>query len=192
MLVSLSVVLVPVSPAKPTVGVARVLSSVKARGVELLPTLPAASVWRTMTDLAPSPVKVKLLPLPVTQVPPPLVLYCQLAPLSRPVTLTVPTLVMASVADKPVSVARSKVGAMGGAVSGGVDGALSLDTLLPAARARPATPTNIAPGMLIAATAAPAPAAAVVAPAPAAVPAAVADTSAAAAACGTAAAGTTA
>jgi hypothetical protein len=57
--------------------------------------LPATSVCLTLTDLAPSPVTAKLVPLPAFQLLPS-VLYCQLEPPSRPVTLTVPTLVMAS------------------------------------------------------------------------------------------------
>ena len=51
------------------------------------------------------------------QVLPPLVLYCQVAPASIPVTLMVPTLVMPSVALVPSSLARAKVGATGAAVS---------------------------------------------------------------------------
>ena len=51
----------------------------------------------------------KLLPVPATQVP--LALYSQVAPASRPVTLTVPTLVMPSAALAPVSLARASVGA---------------------------------------------------------------------------------
>ena len=74
-----------------------------------------------MTDLAPSPLKVMLLPLPVVQLVPPLVLYCQVAPASRPATLTEPMLVMLSVA-MPLLVARVIVGAAGGVVSAGETG----------------------------------------------------------------------
>ena len=49
----------------------------------------------------------------VLQLVPPLVLYCQVAPVSMPVTLTVPMLVMPSLAMVPLSVARAKVGAAG-------------------------------------------------------------------------------
>ena len=92
------------------VGVGTVVSRVKASALDAALTLPAASVWRTVTDFAPSPVRVKLLPLPLVQVLPPLLLYCQVAPLSRPATLTVPTLVMPSPAV-PLSMARVGVGA---------------------------------------------------------------------------------
>ncbi len=57
------------------------------------------------------------MPVPVSQVVPPLMLYCQVAPGSSPLTLTVPLLVMPSVADTPVSTASAAVGAMGGIVS---------------------------------------------------------------------------
>ena len=56
------------------------------------------------------------------QLLPPLVLYCQVAPASMPVTLTVPILVMPSLALVPVSAARAKVGAAGGVVSTGGTG----------------------------------------------------------------------
>ena len=51
------------------------------------------------------------------QLAPPLVLYCQVAPASMPVTLMVPTLVMPSLALMPLSIARAKLGAAGGVVS---------------------------------------------------------------------------
>ena len=92
--------------------------------------LPAASVWRTITDLAPSPLSVKLLPLPVVQLVPPLVLYCHVAPASSPATLTVPTLVMLSAAT-PLSLARVMVGAEGGVVSGVTAGAFELAGVAP-------------------------------------------------------------
>ena len=51
------------------------------------------------------------------QLLPPLVLYCQLAPASMPETLTVPMLVMPSLALVPLSVASAKVGAAGAVMS---------------------------------------------------------------------------
>ena len=112
----------PLSTASAATGDAAAVSSVKASAVELVLTLPAASVWRTMTDLAPSPLKVKLLALPVVQLVPALVLYCQVAPASRPETLTMPTFVMLSV-ERPLFVASEAIGADGGVVSGtGVGG----------------------------------------------------------------------
>ena len=84
-----------------------------------------------MTDLAPSPVSVKLLPLPLTQVVPPLLLYCQAAPASRPVTLTLPLLVMPS-PTTPLSTARLRLGAAGTAVSNVKASALELALRLPA------------------------------------------------------------
>ena len=67
---SLSDLLLPVSSAKPTVGFAIVVSTVKAKALEVVLTLPATSVCCTVTDLLPSPVKVRLLPLPAAQVLP--------------------------------------------------------------------------------------------------------------------------
>ena len=61
----------------------------------------------------PSPHRAKLLPLPSTQFAPPSLLYCQLAPAARPLTLTVPSLVMLS-PKMPLSRARLRVGAAGG------------------------------------------------------------------------------
>ena len=46
-----------------------------------------------------------------------MVLYCQVAPVSMPETLMVPTLLMPSVALVPLSVARANVGAAGAVVS---------------------------------------------------------------------------
>src|SRR3989339_219349 len=103
---------------------------VNAKAVDTALTLPAASVCLTVTDLAPSPVTVKLAPVPAVKAPP-FTLYCQLAPASRPVTLTVPTLVMASPAV-PLSVVRASVGATGAVVSEGWDGAASEDEELAA------------------------------------------------------------
>ena len=55
--------------------------------------------------------------MPVSQLLPPLVEYCQLVPASRPVTLTVPLFVMPSVELTPVSLAKARVGAVGAVVS---------------------------------------------------------------------------
>src|SRR6266568_976873 len=84
----------PLSVATVRTGARATVSRVKLNAVELPERLPATSVWWTMTDLLPSPARVRLLPLPVVQVEPLSVLYCQLAPHSRTVTLTVTLLVM--------------------------------------------------------------------------------------------------
>ena len=86
----LSDALEPVSLLKAKVGVATRVSSVNANALEAVLKLPAVSVWRTVMDLLPSPVKATLLPLPAVQVLPAFKLYSQVAPLSKPVTLTVP------------------------------------------------------------------------------------------------------
>ena len=54
----------------------------------------------------------KFVPVPFVQVPPLLVLYCQVAPVSSPVMLIVPLLVMLSVVDAPLSAARARFGAV--------------------------------------------------------------------------------
>src|SRR6185436_15431209 len=65
---------------------------------------------------------------------PPLTLYCHDAPASRPVTLTVPTLVLPSLELGPVSLASASPGAAGGAMSTVIAFALLLTVLvLPAA-----------------------------------------------------------
>ena len=79
--------------------------------VEMLLRFPATSVWRTWALCGPSPVSVKELPEPVVQLPPPLVLYSQVAPDSRPVTLTTPEFVILS-PGVPLSVASATVGAL--------------------------------------------------------------------------------
>ena len=53
----------------------------------------------------------KLLPVPVFQLAPASVLYSQVAPVSRPLTLTVPARVMASLLLVPVSLASVISGA---------------------------------------------------------------------------------
>src|SRR3569833_4132195 len=86
-------------------------SSVKVKAAELLEVLPATSVWLTITEWKPSPLKVKLEPVPVCQVLPPSVLYCQDAFVARPVTLKVPSRVSVSEVKLPVSAHSDSVGA---------------------------------------------------------------------------------
>ena len=117
LLVILSAVLVPLSVAKARVGALAVVSSVKVYAVLGALALPAASVWRTSTLLAPSPVRVTLVPTPGVQLAPASVLYCQVAPLSRPVTLRRPLLVILSAVLVPLSVARLRLGAEGRVLS---------------------------------------------------------------------------
>jgi len=57
--------------------------------------------------------RVKLLPLPVVQVLPLSVLYSQRAPVSRPLTVIAPLLLVPSLALLPVSLVRANVGADG-------------------------------------------------------------------------------
>ncbi len=54
------------------------------------------------------------MPVPAIHVVPPLVLYCQAAPGSSPLKLTVPLLVIPSLADAPVSLTSATTGATGG------------------------------------------------------------------------------
>ena len=54
-----------------------------------------------------------LVPVPAAQVVPPSVLNSQVAPSSRPLTATLPSLVMPSDAPLPVSLARASVAAAG-------------------------------------------------------------------------------
>ena len=60
-----------------------------------------------MTDFAPSPLRVRLVPWPEVQVVPPLVLYSQLAPSSRSITLMVPSVVAPSLLLEPLSLANA-------------------------------------------------------------------------------------
>src|SRR3569832_2852234 len=108
--VSVSVLLLPVSALSVSVGATAALSSVKVKVAESLEVLPATSVCLTTTDLVPSPLSVKLAPVPVLQLVPPSVLYCQIAFVSRPVTLSIPSLVIVSVLLLPVSAASEIVG----------------------------------------------------------------------------------
>ena len=93
------------------------MSSVKLKALEFDDTLPAPSVCRTITLLAPSPASVKLAPLPVVQFAPSSMLYCQVAPASSPLTFTVPLLVIWSLSELPLSVASDRPGALGAVVS---------------------------------------------------------------------------
>ena len=118
-------------PAEPIPGA--VLSSVNSKAADAAPVLPAASVWRTCTDFSPLPVSVRLLPEPVIQLLPPLVLYCQLAPGSSPATLTTPLVVMPSLALEPVSLAKVGTGDAGAVVSRVTLSAADASLTLPAA-----------------------------------------------------------
>ena len=66
--------------------------------------------------MAPSPATVKLEPVPVAQIVPSL-LYCHEAPLSKPLTLTTPLLVLPSELDEPESEESAIAGADGFTVS---------------------------------------------------------------------------
>src|SRR5207237_9207864 len=103
---------VPVSLVSVTVGVGGgMVSSVKLK-LAALPVLPATSICRTCTLLAPS-TALKLL----LHVEPPLMLYCTLAPLSTPLTFSAPLRVIWSLLELPVSLLSATVGAAGAVVS---------------------------------------------------------------------------
>ena len=109
----------PVSATELTAGA--VASTLIVAGFE--PTvalrLPAVSVCRTPTAPAaycPS-ASVKLVPVPALQVEPALVLYSQVAPVSSPLTFTVPIFVNPSVRLTPVSLASDSPGTEGATVS---------------------------------------------------------------------------
>ena len=107
-----SVELLPVSALSAVTvaaAVGAVVSRVKLSVVEV--AVAPASVWRTITFLAPSPVRVKLVPVNVVQFVPPSVLYCRVAPDASPNTFTWPLLVMPSVDELPVSATSARVGA---------------------------------------------------------------------------------
>ena len=132
----------PESVASCNVGAVAVVSNVNANAL-LLTLVPVEVVWRATTDFAPSLVNTKLLPLPVIQLLPPSVLYCQLAPLVKPETVTVPSLVMPSVALLPVSVDSVSVGAEGADGGSGGAGVLFVTALLVKLPAKfPATSCN--------------------------------------------------
>ena len=91
----------------PALTVGALVSRVKVSVSETALVTPPVSVCRTVTDFAPSPLRVRLVPWPSVQVVSPLVLYSQLAPSSRPLTLTVPALVTPSVRLEPLSLANA-------------------------------------------------------------------------------------
>ena len=68
------------------------------------------------------------------QVPPPLVVYCQVAPNSSPLTFTRPLLVMPSLPELPVSLARANPGVVGGVASTAIVAALLVAVLVLPAR----------------------------------------------------------
>ncbi len=111
MFVIASGLLLPLSVTSAATGIAMFVSSVKVRLLALL-ELPAMSVWRTRTALAPSDAA-----NPVVQVTPLSILYSMTAPGSIPVTLSEPMLVILSVLLLPLSVSSATVGAVGGVVS---------------------------------------------------------------------------
>ena len=86
----------------PTVGSGVVVSSVKFNVLAAL-TLPAASVWRTLTVLAPS-AAVKVVVHVV-----PLVLYSTVEPVSRLLTAIVPSRLILSLLLAPLSHSRATV-----------------------------------------------------------------------------------
>ena len=129
LLVMPSVALLPLSASKASVGAAAAVVSRVKLSVPTALVLPALSVWRTSTFLTPSPVRMKLVPWPVIQVPPSR-RYAQAAPSSRPLTLTTPLLVMRSPAA-PLSIASCRPGAMAevSSVKSRVDTSLVLPAL---------------------------------------------------------------
>ena len=86
-----------------TTGVGAVVSSVKFSTLEVA-TLPAASVWRTLTVLTPS-VAVKVVPQTL-----PLVLYSTTAPASTPLSVRLALLLILSLVLLPLSQARLRPG----------------------------------------------------------------------------------
>src|SRR6185437_3391326 len=122
----------PVSFNKAREGPAgRVVSSVNVSIEDAGPMFPAMSVWRAITLFAPS-TGAKL----AIHAVPPSMEYCTFAPVSTLLSGTVPSLVMRSVTERPMSFASAMLGAPGDDVSrtkvNGVD----------AARALPATPIS--------------------------------------------------
>ena len=122
----------PLLVARDAVGAAAAVSSVKVNALEAALVLPATSVCRSVTDLAPSADSVTLLLLPAVQLVPALRLYSQVAPVSNPVTLTVPMFVMLSL-PLPLLVAREAAGAEGAVPSRVKVSALEAVLVLPAA-----------------------------------------------------------
>ena len=109
--VILSVPLRPVSLVNATSGAATVVSSVNT-SVATPDTLPATSVWRTVTALRPC-TSVNA----VTHVVPPFVEYSTFAPVSTPASDSVPTRVIRSLPLTPVSLASEQSGDTGTDVS---------------------------------------------------------------------------
>ena len=70
--------------------------------------------------------------MPVSQLTPASVEYCQLALASRPDTLTVPMLVIPSPLLAPVSAARARLGATGALLSTVISSSWALALVLPA------------------------------------------------------------
>ena len=135
LLVMPSLLLLPVSAARAMLGAAGVLlSMVIAPSWALALVLPARSLWRTrMLPALWVPLETpKEVPVPASQLTPPLVEYCQLAPASRPVTLTVVVLVMPSLLLLPVSAARARLGAAAALVSMVTAPSWPLELVLPA------------------------------------------------------------
>jgi hypothetical protein len=88
--------------------VAGAVVSTTKRAVVASETLPAVSVWRTSTVLAPA---VSVAGAVANQEVPPSVLYSMVAAVSVSVTLNVPSLVIVSDAELPASVVNATVGA---------------------------------------------------------------------------------
>ena len=109
--VILSVPLSPVSLVSATIGTATAVSSVNTSVVRP-DTLPATSVWRTVTELRPC-TGVNAVP----HVVPPLVEYSTFAPASTPASDSVPTRVIRSDALTPVSLTSDTPGTTGTSVS---------------------------------------------------------------------------
>src|SRR5207302_904841 len=105
LLVTPSELLLPVSVSVAVGALDALWSTVIPLTSPVLSVFPARSICRTRTALAAyvPALKVNVLPLPVVQLVPALVLYSHVALDSRPVTVTVPSLVMPSEPLLPVS-----------------------------------------------------------------------------------------
>ena len=93
LLVTASDIDVPLSVTSAIVGTGGVVSRVNANAA-FVETKPAVSVWRTNMDFAPSPLTLRLVPVPVFHEVPLSREYCHNAPALRPVTLIRPLLVI--------------------------------------------------------------------------------------------------
>ena len=145
---SLAVVKLSVTAVVPLM----LLSTVSAWLLLLVALLPARS--NSLTRIVPAANapsgNVKLVPLPVAQTLPLLVLYCQWSVSDASVTLTVPWLVMSSVYDVPVSDVRAKVAATGATVSTVMASCVAALLLLPAASVNLlALTSTVAPVVLV-------------------------------------------